>query len=104
MKMYLAAMGVFKNVSKPTTSEKAYLCPCCSYKALHLRAGVEICPVCFWEDDGQDDHDADDVRGGPNGLLSLTKARETFKLYQACDQRFRDNVRPPLPDESSMLS
>jgi hypothetical protein len=27
-------------------------------------------PVCFWEDDGQDDHDADLVRGGPNGALS----------------------------------
>ncbi|WP_326608352.1 hypothetical protein OG930_04775 [Streptomyces sp. NBC_01799] len=28
-----------------------------------------MCPVCFWEDDGQGDHDADRVRGGPNGRL-----------------------------------
>jgi hypothetical protein len=26
----------------------------------------EICPVCFWEDDGQDEHDGDEVGGGPN--------------------------------------
>ncbi|MEU2155428.1 CPCC family cysteine-rich protein [Streptomyces sp. NPDC019396] len=41
--------------------------------------GFEICHVCFWEDDGQDEHDADEVRGGPNGSLSLSKARETFR-------------------------
>jgi hypothetical protein len=41
---------------------------------LNERGGWEICAVCFWEDDGQDDHDADNVRGGPNGALSLTQA------------------------------
>jgi len=30
-------------------------------------AGVRICPVCFWEDDGQDDPKAHKVWGGPNG-------------------------------------
>ncbi|MEW9527386.1 hypothetical protein [Microbispora sp. NPDC049125] len=30
-------------------------------------------PVCFWEDDGQDDHDADEVHGGPDFELSLTQ-------------------------------
>ena len=37
-----------------------------------------ICPVCCWEDDGQDDEDAHEVRGGPNGSLSLTQARENY--------------------------
>jgi len=55
--------------------------------------------VCFWEDDGQDDHDADEVRGGPNGSLSLTDARQGFKQFHASDERFRDKVRPPLEDE-----
>jgi hypothetical protein len=55
--------------------------------------------VCFWEDDGQDDHDADEVRGGPNGLLSLAEARIAFKQYGVYDTRFRENVRLPLPDE-----
>ena len=49
-------------------------CPCCRCKTLRERGGFDICEVCFWEDDGQDDHDADVVRGGPNGALSLTQA------------------------------
>ncbi|MFI6495541.1 CPCC family cysteine-rich protein [Streptomyces sp. NPDC050564] len=57
-----------------------YRCPCCGYLTLAERGGFEICHVCFWEDDGQDEHDADEVRGGPNGSLSLTKARETFRI------------------------
>ncbi|GGZ35100.1 hypothetical protein GCM10011273_22010 [Asticcacaulis endophyticus] len=34
--------------------------------------------ICWWEDDGQDDHDANDVRGGPNGRYSLTAAHANF--------------------------
>ena len=40
--------------------------------------GQELYPVCFWEDDGQDDHHADEVRGGPNYTLSLTEARANY--------------------------
>lgn len=58
---------MFENVSKPEEREKTYRCPCCRYKTLYGRGGYEICKVCFWEDDGQDDHDADEVRGGPSG-------------------------------------
>jgi hypothetical protein len=90
---------VFENVSKPEEREKTYRCPCCRYKTLHGRGGYEICEVCFWEDDGQDDHDADDVRGGPNGVLSLRQARLSFEAIGAIDRKFVSNVRPPLPDE-----
>lgn len=92
-------MGVFTNISKRWEPEKSYRCPCCAYKTLHSRAGYEICPVCFWEDDGQDDHDADEVRGGPNGSLSLTDARKNFKVFLASQERFREDVRPPFADE-----
>jgi cysteine-rich CPCC protein len=44
----------------------------------------EICPVCFWEDDGQSDRDADVVRGGPNGSLSLTQARRNYRQFGSC--------------------
>jgi hypothetical protein len=50
-----------------------FRCPCYDCLTLDERGGYEICPVCFWEDDGQDDHDADVVRGGPNAALSLTE-------------------------------
>jgi Cysteine-rich CPCC len=58
--------------------EGDYACPCCGYLTLSSRGDFEICNVCFWEDDCQDDHDADAVRGGPNGNLSLTQARRNF--------------------------
>ena len=89
----------FENVSKPTERQKSYHCPCCEFKTLKGRAGYEICPVCFWEDDGQDQHDADEVRGGPNGTLSLTEARTNFRNLGACETRFLNDVRRPLPDE-----
>lgn len=74
-------------------------CPCCRYLTLGERSGYEICPVCFWEDDGQDDHDADEVRGGPNYHLSLTQARRNYAAYGACDERSVRHVRPPEPGE-----
>ena len=77
-----------------------YACPCCGYVTLAERGGFEICPVCFWEDDGQDDPDADLVLGGPNGGLSLTLARGNFTAFGASDPRFGSHVRPPLPNET----
>ena len=51
------------------------------------RGGFEICPVCFWQDDGQDDHDADEVRGGPNRDLSLSQACRNYRELGASDRR-----------------
>ena len=76
-------------------------CPCCGCLALSDRGGYEICPVCFWEDDGQDDYDADTIRGGPNGTLSLTQARANYRRLGACDARSIASVRPPRADELS---
>jgi hypothetical protein len=70
-------------------------CPCCRY-----RTGCTTCPVCFWTDDGQDDRDADVVRGGPNGELSLTDARLNYAIYGASHRRYTDVVRAARPDEA----
>jgi len=90
----------FQNVDKPTEKQPTYRCPCCGYLTLRGRAGFEICPVCFWEDDGQDSHDADEVRGGPNDLLSLTQARRNYMEVGASDRTFLPYVRKPKPEES----
>jgi len=89
----------FHNASAPTEPLPSYRCPCCGFKTLCGRSQDEICPVCFWEDDGQDDHDADQVRGGPNGHLSLTKARENYRSFGASNPRRKVHVRPPDPSE-----
>ena len=78
-----------------------FSCPCCQHLTLGAQGGFEICPVCFWEDDGQDDDAATVVRGGPNGKLSLKQARENFKVCGASEARFLQSVRPPLLSEIS---
>jgi len=88
----------FENVTRPADGGP-YPCPCCGFVTLPERGGYELCPVCFWEDDGQDDHDADQVRGGPNGSLSLTEARHSFSRIGAVDERALRYVRPPADGE-----
>jgi Cysteine-rich CPCC len=76
----------------------AHACPCCGHRTLAERAGFEICPVCFWEDDGQDDVDAHVDRGGPNrGTLWL--ARANFLKFGACEGVAKQHVRRPTGDE-----
>ena len=52
----------------------------------------EICPICWWEDDGQDDADANENCGGSNGDYSLQEARENFRklmiAFRPNDERF----------------
>lgn len=86
-------------VLRPRAETRVYRCPCCGYKTLYGRGQNEICPVCFWEDDGQDDADAHLVLGGPNGALSLSHARHNFKSYGASEDRNRLLVRSPKPEE-----
>lgn len=92
-------MERFKNAYALPCDGPSYRCPCCCHVTLSERGGHEICPVCFWEDDGQDDHDADVVRGGPNRLLSLADARRNFKMHGASDLSRIDFVRPPSEEE-----
>ena len=52
-----------------------HTCPGCGYPTLSERGGYEICNICNWEDDNQDNEEADEIWGGPNGNLSLTENR-----------------------------
>jgi hypothetical protein len=64
-------------------------CPCCGYPTINGRAAYDICSLCGWEDDGQDDAERAPsgcpppaaVAGGPNLDYSLTEARENFAQY-----------------------
>jgi hypothetical protein len=58
-----------------------------------------MCPVCCWEDDGQDEHEAAEVRGGPNGMLSFTQAQKNFEEYGAIEESFVGSVRKPQHEE-----
>jgi hypothetical protein len=90
---------VWKHVIEPERPGVSYACPCCKHLTLSSRGHFEICDVCFWEDDGQDEHDADVVRGGPNHDLSLRQAQLNYRSLGAVEASFIKSVRAPRPDE-----
>ena len=72
-------------------------CPCCGYATLDARGEYDICTVCWWEDDGQDNDNANIVRGGPNSNLSLTRARINFLaagIFQSSRTDLREQQQP----------
>jgi hypothetical protein len=75
---WFQAYTTLRNVYAPPGREP-YTCPCCGHPTLDERGGYEICRECGWEDDGQDEHDSALVRGGPNGRMSLDKARAAYE-------------------------
>ena len=65
-------------------SEGRFQCPCCDFYTLEQRGAYDVCPVCYWEDDGQDLDRVDEV-SAPNHI-TLRQARRNFVRYGACDQ------------------
>lgn len=74
-------------------------CPCCGYYTLKYKPDntFQICPVCYWEDDGIQLHDID-YNGGAN-TVSLREAKINFEKYGVIERQFIKFVRPPLQDE-----
>lgn len=80
-------------------SEPRFPCPCCGYPTLlePPPGTYELCPVCFWEDDGIPFEDPT-YRGGAN-TISLNEARASFAAMGVSDLVFRDDVRGPTAEE-----
>lgn len=74
LKLFFQRRKLFDNYIYQN-SLKVFTCPGCGYPTLKERGNYEICKVCDWEDDNQDDPKANEVWGGPNGELSLTENR-----------------------------
>jgi hypothetical protein len=91
--------GVTFMIVRGDAESGPYRCPCCGFITLAERGAFEICDVCYWEDDGQDEHDVDVVRGGPNHDLSLSLARQNFGAIGACNEYCAQFVRAPRPEE-----
>lgn len=71
-----------------------YVCPCCGYATLEKPIDSEICDICYWEDDGQDDPKANEIWNGPN-LISLAEGRINFLTVGASDPKDLEYVRAP---------
>ena len=74
-----------------------YLCPCCKNREFEEPAAFEICGICGWQDDGQNDKNADEVWGGPNRGLSLNQARKNYREYGFCDRDRMPGKQSDIP-------
>ena len=68
--------------------EQLYACPCCSYRSLQERGAYDICPVCFWEDDGTAELD----RISGSNHMTLHEARLNFQTFGAVAESARKHV------------
>jgi hypothetical protein len=76
-----------------------YACLCCGFRTLATPppGSYELCPVCYWEDDGVQFADPDYV-GGAN-LESLNQAKANFRQLGASAASAVPFVRKPTPEE-----
>jgi hypothetical protein len=63
----------------------------------HANNTFQICPVCYWEDDGVQLNQPD-YTGGANSV-SLLSAQENFLKIGVSDPVFQSLVRRPKKDE-----
>ncbi len=68
-------------------------CPCCGRRTIEERGHYDICRICWWEDDGQDNSDADIIMGGPNYEISLTQGRYNFLIHGIYDPKREDLIK-----------
>jgi hypothetical protein len=69
-------------------------CPCCGYKTLPDRGAFDLCPVCWWEDEGVQPWE----HSGPNGQ-TLVEAQQEY-LARRLPYRLRPGkVRAPKRGE-----
>ena len=78
---------------EPADPAPRHQCPCCDFVSLPERGNYLICPVCFWEDDGQD-VDALDDQSAPNHGITLRQGRANFQRFGACEETMVEHVVP----------
>jgi hypothetical protein len=81
--------GLQISTGKPTRLEA---CPCCGWRTIEKRYDFEICTVCWWEDDGQDNDQTESMIGSPNDGLSITNARLNVIRYGIYNSERKDLI------------
>lgn len=83
--------------SEPSPGSAYFPCACCGSLTIHEPGDYELCPVCFWEDDPDQQQDAA-FEFGANGY-SLDFAKASYAATGSSHPSFRFRVRHPLPSE-----
>ncbi|MCL8250039.1 hypothetical protein AERO_01470 [Aeromicrobium fastidiosum] len=70
-------------------------CPCCGYRTLDSLGDYELCPVCWWEDDGLEPWRV----SGPNNQ-TLVEAQHAFLTDERPYRQREGKVRAPRKKEA----
>lgn len=87
--------------SRERSERGLYACVCCGYATIDTPDCYDIYPICFWEDDGQDDSDAHECWDGPNHV-SLLEARRNFLVFGAAEMKDIKHVRTPNQNDQNL--
>ena len=84
---------------RDTSEGRRWPCACCTCFTLEEagRSSYQVCPVCFWEDDGHQYHHPDSAAGA--NRVSLRRAIGNYRAQRASEPGFRNRVRAPTPEE-----
>lgn len=74
---------------------RMYACPCCGYKTLPERGSYDLCPVCWWEDEGLEPWEY----SGPNAQ-TLVEAQQAYLAERRPYRRRPGKVRAPKKQEA----
>lgn len=66
---------------KPTD---LFPCPCCNYRTIYEQGNYQICKVCFWEDDGNNN----DSDFSSANHMTLNEARVNFEKNGVISDKF----------------
>ena len=72
---------------------KKYQCPICGNYTLDVKNEYDICPVCFWEDDGSEEYPDEDY--GVN-RISFIDAKKLWNENAYIDKSNKKYIRKPL--------
>ena len=78
-------------------------CPCCALPTLDRRAWYEVCPVCWWEDEGIDEPDEESAA---NHGYTLRRARANYaaRLDMYDEGKGIGVVANPSPARKTLLA
>ncbi|OYD06598.1 CPCC family cysteine-rich protein [Paludifilum halophilum] len=72
--------------------EILFPCPCCKYQTFLERGQYEVCPVCFWEDDGSNEP----TRYSSVNQMTLGDGQVHFKEYGAVSKKSLQFIKPDV--------
>ena len=83
-----------ENIFVEGEQENLFACPCCQYQTLKERGRYIICPVCFWEDDGNNDL----TRYSSPNRMTLAEGRAKYIKYGVVTESALAHIKPDIKE------